>query len=139
MRQKLPNSKGYAESPEFLPALGLRRSLSLQLEIPSLLDTIFFVHTHINIYIYVDTKPITLPCSVAHTGNKATLGTSDHISQQPSLTNIMIVTDINSRKVTESVQTVLIVRHYVTMMFSLFNLKIFNWSKSNKKIPITPS
>ena len=36
MRQKLQNSKGYAESPEFLPALGLvilRRSLSLQLEV----------------------------------------------------------------------------------------------------------
>ena len=31
MRQKLQNSKGYAESPEFLPALGLfRRILSLQ-------------------------------------------------------------------------------------------------------------
>ena len=34
MRQKLQNSEGYAESPEFLPALGLfRRSLSLQLEV----------------------------------------------------------------------------------------------------------
>ena len=34
MRQKLQNSKGYDESPEFLPAQGLffpRRSLSLQL------------------------------------------------------------------------------------------------------------
>ena len=35
MRKKLQNSKGYAESPEFLPTLGLfsRRSLSLQLEV----------------------------------------------------------------------------------------------------------
>ena len=35
MRQKLQNSKGYTESPEFLPALGLfiRRNLSLQLEV----------------------------------------------------------------------------------------------------------
>ena len=36
MRKKLQNSKGYAESPEFLPALGLfifRRSPSLQLEV----------------------------------------------------------------------------------------------------------
>ena len=34
MRQTLQNSKGYAESPEFLPALGLlNRSLSLQLEV----------------------------------------------------------------------------------------------------------
>ena len=37
MRQKLKNNKGYAESPEFLPTLGLfifRRSLvSLQLEV----------------------------------------------------------------------------------------------------------
>ena len=36
MRQKLQNSKGYAESPGVLPALGYlfsRRSLSLQLEV----------------------------------------------------------------------------------------------------------
>ena len=34
MRKKLQNGKFYAESPEFLPALGLfRRSPSLQLEV----------------------------------------------------------------------------------------------------------
>ena len=36
MRIKLQNSKGYAESPEFLPALGLfifQEELSLQLEV----------------------------------------------------------------------------------------------------------
>ena len=36
MRQKQQNSKGYAEPPEFLPALRLfifRRSTSLQLEV----------------------------------------------------------------------------------------------------------
>ena len=36
MRKKLQNSKGYAESPEFLPALGLfisRRSQLLQVEV----------------------------------------------------------------------------------------------------------
>ena len=33
MKKKLQNSKDYAESPEFLPALGLRRSPSLQLEV----------------------------------------------------------------------------------------------------------
>ena len=58
MSQKLQNSKCYAGSPEFLPALGLfisRRSLSLQLEvnyIPGSLDLKkHCTHTHIyNIY-----------------------------------------------------------------------------------------
>ena len=30
MRKKLQNSKGYAESPEFLPALGVSPSLQLE-------------------------------------------------------------------------------------------------------------
>ena len=50
MRRKLQNSKGYTESPEFLPELGaLRRSPLLQLEvnyIPNSLDYIF-LYTHI--------------------------------------------------------------------------------------------
>ena len=60
MRKKLQNSEGYAESPEFLPALGViysRRSPSLQLEvnyIPSSLDYNFFC---------------TLPYSLARPGN----------------------------------------------------------------------
>ena len=52
MKQKLQNSKGYSESPEFLSALWLcifRRSQSLQLEvnqIPSSLDyNLFFTQT----------------------------------------------------------------------------------------------
>ena len=73
MRQKLQNSKGYPESPELLPALGLfsRRSLSLQLEvnqIPSPLDYNFFWYTHTHTHIYMDTKLITLPCWLACVG-----------------------------------------------------------------------
>ena len=49
MRQKLKNSKDYAESPEFLPALGLF------IFIPSSLDYNFF---GTQIYIYTDKKPI---------------------------------------------------------------------------------
>ena len=56
MRQKPQNSKGYAESPEFLLALGLFVCLSLQFEvneIHSLLDYKKKMYTHIyNIYIY---------------------------------------------------------------------------------------
>ena len=69
--QELQNRKSYAESPEFLPALGLYISLSLQLEvneIPSLLDYKNILYTHIYVYIYTDTKPITLPCSFAQGG-----------------------------------------------------------------------
>ena len=52
-RQKLQNSKGYTESPEFLPALGL---------------IIFGKKSCTHTYIYTDTNPITLPCSLEHTG-----------------------------------------------------------------------
>ena len=55
MRKKLQNSKDYAESPEFLPALGLFICLSLQLEvnkIPSSLDYKKFTQIYIYIYIH---------------------------------------------------------------------------------------
>ena len=61
-RQKLQNSKVYAKSPEFSPALGLiifgKKSVATNLRsIRSLVRsiTIFFVHTHTYIYIYIYT------------------------------------------------------------------------------------
>ena len=66
MRQKLQNSKGYSWGYVFS-----RKSLSLQLEvnyIPSSLDYKKKMNTHI--YIYTDTKPITLPCLLTRVGKK---------------------------------------------------------------------
>ena len=59
MRQKLQNSRGYAESPEFLPALGLfifKKFANLQKKL----------YTYMY---YTDTKLIMLPCSLARVGN----------------------------------------------------------------------
>ena len=57
MRKKLQNSKGYAESPKFLPALGLfvfkKKFVTTtggKLD-PSSLNYNFFVHTHTYIFI----------------------------------------------------------------------------------------
>ena len=59
MRKKLQNNKGYAESPEFQPALGLfiRRSPSLQLEVNKIPYNFFCTHTHV--YIYITEKAFT--------------------------------------------------------------------------------
>ena len=59
MRQKLQNSKGYAESPEFLPVLGLFIQEEVCRynevnEIHSLLDYIF-LYTHLYIYTWTPT------------------------------------------------------------------------------------
>ena len=83
MRQKLQNSKGYAESPEF-PALGLFiliRSLvhwitHYFLYTHTHIHTHTYTHTHTHTYIYryryryTDTKSITLPCSLVCAGNE---------------------------------------------------------------------
>ena len=54
MRKLLQNSKGYVESPEFLPALGLfifkKKSVATTWGIPSSLDYNFFVHTYIHVH-----------------------------------------------------------------------------------------
>ena len=65
MRNKLQNSKCYAESPDFLPALGLfisRRSPSLQLEVNYIPSSLDYQKTrlqkkivHIHVYIYIRT------------------------------------------------------------------------------------
>ena len=59
MRHKPQNSKGYAESPEFLPALGLlifnKNSVNLgKLDFNSLDYNFLVTHTHTHIiYIYI--------------------------------------------------------------------------------------
>ena len=54
MRQKLQNSKGYAESPEFLSALGLfifkKKSVATRGKLdPSSLDNTIFLYTKLYI------------------------------------------------------------------------------------------
>ena len=71
MRKKLHNSKGYAETPEFLPALGLiifkKKSVATR---RGKLDPCYArLQPYTNIYIYTDTNPITLPCSLVCAGN----------------------------------------------------------------------
>ena len=70
-RQKLQNSKGYTESLEFSPTLGLiifgKKSVTTNLRSLVHSITYFFVHTYI--YVYTDINPITLHCSLAHVGN----------------------------------------------------------------------
>ena len=72
IRQKLQISKSYAESSEFLPAQGLfvfkKKSVATtwKLDHYSLDYKKNMVHTRIYI---TDTKSITLPCSLARTGN----------------------------------------------------------------------
>ena len=56
MRQKLQNSKGYAESPEFLASTGAILSLSLQVDVTYITCSLDYFYTY-NIYIYA--KPVT--------------------------------------------------------------------------------
>ena len=71
MRQKLQNSKGHVESPEFVPVLGLFRSLSLQPEVNSIHISLDYKKNCTHIYIFfMDTKLITLPCALMRIHNK---------------------------------------------------------------------
>ena len=77
MRQKRHNIKGYVESMEVLPALGLyifkKKSVATcKLDPWFARLQIFFLHTQTHTHIYTDTKLINLPCSLLLTGNKST-------------------------------------------------------------------
>ena len=69
MRKKLQNSKDYADSPEFLPALGLKNK-SIATTGGKLDRMVLYTHT---LYIYnIWTDPITLPCSLVCATNNDT-------------------------------------------------------------------
>ena len=60
MRQKLQNSKGYTESPEFLPTLGLFITPHAQHERGKVIGVGVHVRIYIIIYICLWTKPFFL-------------------------------------------------------------------------------
>ena len=71
-RKKLQNSKGYTESPEFLPEFNYfgKKSVATNLrQIRSLIRSItIFLYIYMYNYI-IRTNSITLPCSLARAGN----------------------------------------------------------------------
>ena len=78
MRKKLQNSKSYAESLEFLPALGLfilTSSPLLQLEVNQTPSSLDYKKKLVHIYIH-GTNQITLHCSLARMGNNTSCGTT---------------------------------------------------------------